>query len=107
MHSVDRSRQGANAMKRLKRTKLIGGALVLAGAMLIHTAPAMAQNPGYPGDYNYAPSGQLDSLVSRIALYPDPLLAQIFAAAAFPDQLAAAAQGSGGAVDPAVEALMQ
>jgi hypothetical protein len=45
--------------------------------------------------------------VSRIALYPDPLLAQIFAAAAFPDQLAAAAQGSGGPFDPSVEALMQ
>ena len=94
-------------MKRLNRTKLIGGALVLAGAMLIHTAPAMAQNSGYPGDYNYAPAGQLDSLVSRIALYPDPLLAQIFAAAAFPDQVAAAAQGSGGPFDPSVEALMQ
>jgi hypothetical protein len=45
--------------------------------------------------------------VSRIALYPDPLLGQIFAAAAFPDQLAAAAQGSGGPFDPSVEALMQ
>jgi hypothetical protein len=86
-------------MKNLIRAKLIGGALVLAGAMLINTAPAMAQ--GYP------PAGQLDSLVSRIALYPDPLLAQIFAAAAFPDQIAAAAQGSGGPFDPSVEALMQ
>ena len=55
----------------------------------------------------HAPAGQLDSLVSRIALYPDPLLAQIFAAAAFPDQIAAAAQGSGGPFDPSVEALMQ
>src|ERR1043165_1437115 len=94
-------------MKSLNRTKLVGGALLLAGAMLIHTAPAMAQDSGYPGGYNYAPSGQLDSLVSRIALYPDPLLAQIFAAAAFPDQIAAAAQGSGGGFDPSVEALMQ
>ena len=72
-----------------------------------NTAPAMAQDSGYPGDYNYAPSGHLDNLVSRIALYPDPLLAQIFAAAAFPDQIAAAAQGSGGPFDPSVEALMQ
>jgi hypothetical protein len=67
----------------------------------------MAQESGSPGDYNYAPSGNLDNLVSRIALYPDPLLAQIFAAAAFPDQIAAAAQGSGGPFDPSVEALMQ
>jgi hypothetical protein len=39
-------------------------------------------------DYGaYAPAGQLDNLVSRIALYPDPLLVQIFAAAAFPINL--------------------
>jgi hypothetical protein len=67
----------------------------------------MAQDYGYAGGYSYAPAGQLDSLVSRIALYPDPLLAQIFTAAAFPDQIAAAAQGSGGPFDPSVEALMQ
>ena len=93
--------------EELNRTKWIGGALVLAGAMLMNTAPAMAQDSGNAGGYNYAPAGQLDSLVSRIALYPDPLLAQIFAAAAFPDQIAAAAQGSGGPFDPSVEALMQ
>jgi hypothetical protein len=75
--------------------------------MLINTAPVMAQDYGYASGYNYAPAGQLDGLVSRIALYPDPLLAQIFAAAAFPDQVAAAAQGSGGPFDPSVEALMQ
>jgi hypothetical protein len=33
----------------------------------------------------------LDQLVSRIALYPDPLLAQVFAAATFPDQIPGAA----------------
>jgi hypothetical protein len=75
--------------------------------MLINSAPALAQDYGYASGYNYAPAGQLDSLVSRIALYPDPLLAQIFAAAAFPDQIAAAAQGAGGPFDPSVEALMQ
>ena len=94
-------------MKQLIGTKRICGVLVLAGAMLINTAPAMAQDYGYPGGYNYAPAGQLDSLVSRIALYPDPLLAQTFAAAAFLDQIAAAAQGSGGPFDPSVEALTQ
>jgi hypothetical protein len=73
----------------------------------MNTAPAVAQDYGYGGGYNYAPAGQLDSLVSRIALYPDPLLAQIFAAAAYPDQIAAAAQGSAGPFDPSVEALMQ
>jgi hypothetical protein len=33
-----------------------------------------------------------DSLVSRIALYPDPLLAQVLAAATFPDQIQDAAR---------------
>jgi len=94
-------------MKNSIGTKWICGALVLAGAMLTNTAPAIAQDYGYDNGYNYQPAGQLDSLVSRIALYPDPLLAQIFAAAAFPDQIAAAAQGSGGPFDPSVEALMQ
>src|ERR1041385_1853311 len=101
-----RSQQGADLMKRLRFANGCA-VMVLAGAMLMNTAPAMAQDYGYPGAATYAPAGQLDSLVSRIALYPDPLLAQIFAAAAFPDQIAAAAQGSGGPFDPSVEALMQ
>jgi hypothetical protein len=75
--------------------------------MVMNTAPALAQNYPDTSGYNYAPAGQFDSLVSRIALYPDPLLAQIFTAAAFPDQIAAAAQGSGGPFDPSVQALMQ
>ena len=70
-------------MKNLICTKWISGALVLAGAMLMNIAPAIAQDYGYASGYNYAPAGQLDSLVSPIALYPDPLLAQIFIAAAF------------------------
>jgi len=94
-------------MKKLKQTKLIGGAMILAGALLLNSAPVMAQDYGYASGYNNPPTGQLDTLVSRIALYPDPLLAQIFAAAAYPDQVAAAAQGSGGPFDPSVEALMQ
>ena len=94
-------------MKNVLRKKLIGGALLLAGALLTNAAPALAQNYGDTRAYDYPPAGQLDSLVSRIALYPDPLLAQIFAAAAFPDQIAAAAQGSSGPFDPSIEALMQ
>ncbi len=38
------------------------------------------------------PPQQLDQLVARIALYPDPLLAQILAAASFPDQIPDAAR---------------
>lgn len=37
------------------------------------------------------PPQQLDQLVQRIALYPDPLLAQLLPAASFPDQIPEAA----------------
>ena len=63
--------------------------------------PAMAQQyppqqyPNYPQQQQqaayYSPE-QLDQLVGRIALYPDPLLAQIFAASTFPEQIQDAAQ---------------
>ncbi|MCU1382034.1 MAG: hypothetical protein JWL71_731 [Acidobacteria bacterium] len=42
-----------------------------------------------PGQY---PPAELDRLVSRIALYPDPLLAQILAASTFPEQTADASR---------------
>jgi uncharacterized protein DUF3300 len=38
------------------------------------------------------PSNQLDQLVARIALYPDPLLAQVLSAATYFDQIPEAAQ---------------
>jgi Protein of unknown function (DUF3300) len=40
---------------------------------------------------NFSPD-QLDNLLSPIALYPDPLLAQLFVAATFPDQVEEAAR---------------
>jgi hypothetical protein len=46
--------------------------------------------PAYAQPVNYSPQ-QLDQIVSKIALYPDPLLAQIFAAATFPEQIQDAA----------------
>jgi Protein of unknown function (DUF3300) len=49
--------------------------------------PALAQQapPSFPPD-------QLDRLVSRIALYPDPLVAQILAGATYPEQIPDAAK---------------
>src|SRR5580693_10365545 len=38
------------------------------------------------------PPAQLDQLVQRVALYPDPLLAQVLSAATFPDQIGDAAK---------------
>jgi hypothetical protein len=48
--------------------------------------PLFAQNPK-----SYSPA-ELDKLVSRIALYPDPLLAQVLAAATYPDEIPDAAK---------------
>lgn len=60
----------------------------LALALLVgwSASPALAQAPP-----SYSPE-QLDRLVSRIALYPDPLLAQVLAAATFSDQIPDAAK---------------
>lgn len=46
-----------------------------------------------PGPPSYRPD-QLDTLVARVALYPDSLLAQVLAAATFPDQIQDAARWS-------------
>lgn len=48
--------------------------------------PAAAQDAPY-----YSPD-QLDHMVQRVALYPDPLLAQVLAAATFPDEIPDAAR---------------
>jgi hypothetical protein len=60
--------------------------LVFASLLLL-AVPMFAQEPP-PA---YSPE-QLDDLVARIALYPDPLLSQILAASTFPDQIPDAAR---------------
>jgi len=60
----------------------------LVVVMALVAAPMFPQDQGQPP--SFAPD-QLDQLVSRIALYPDPL-AQILAAATFPDQIPDAAR---------------
>ena len=64
-------------------------ALAFLVVMALVAAPMFAQDQAPPP--SFAPD-QLDQLVSRIALYPDPLLAQILAAATFPDQIPDAAR---------------
>src|ERR1700676_4631329 len=61
----------------------------LALVMALIAIPNFAQDQGQPP--SFAPD-QLDQLVSRVALYPDALLAQIFAAATYPDQIPDAAR---------------
>jgi hypothetical protein len=60
--------------------------LVLMLAVLV-AVPVFAQAP----PPSYAPP-QFDQLVARIALYPDPLVAQILAGATYPDQIPDAAR---------------
>lgn len=54
-------------------------------------APPQASMGQPPGPPLYNPA-QLAQMVTPIALYPDPLLAQIFAAATYPDQIPDAAR---------------
>lgn len=61
---------------------------LLVPALLLSAAPALAQYDAPPA---LAP-GALDNLVNRIALYPDPLLAQVLAASTYSDQIQDAAR---------------
>jgi hypothetical protein len=58
-------------------------------SLMVLTSPLRAQD-----DASYEPfsSDQLDNLLAPIALYPDPLLAQVLVAATFPDQVDVAAR---------------
>jgi len=58
--------------------------------VVLVAVPVFAQVPPPPPP-PLAPA-QLDNLVARIALYPDPLIAQILAAATYPDQIPDAAR---------------
>lgn len=68
---------------RIKRAALF--LLVLAGISLVHASLFAQAPPSFPPD-------QLDQLVARVALYPDPLLAQILTASTYPDQIPDAAK---------------
>src|SRR5580704_5550374 len=84
-------------MQRMR--KVPAGLVILAG---FAAAPAFAQGPPPPPPPQFPPQ-QLDQLVARIALYPDPLLAQVLAAATYPHDLPAADQWPW---DPSVQALL-
>jgi len=72
--------------RRAAAGAIVAGALSVFGVMAVLPAPAVAQPSYGPGD--------LDRLVSRVALYPDPLLTQVLAAATFSDQIPEAARWS-------------
>lgn len=60
------------------------GVAVLAGIGPAFVAPAMAQ---YSQSRAYFSQEQIDQLVAPVALYPDPLLAQILSAASYPEEI--------------------
>src|SRR5258708_14917434 len=61
-------------------------AVLMTTAILPVVPGAFAQGPmSYPPD-------ELERMVSRIALYPDPLLAQVLAAATYPGEVPEAAR---------------
>jgi len=66
-----------------RKTSALATVMIVIG---IAAGPVLAQAPP-----SFDP-GQLDQLVARIALYPDPLLAQILAAATYSNDIPAAAQ---------------
>lgn len=92
-------------MKRLNKTTATRGALAFVLAAMFATAPAsmtspfaaLAQAPPPPPPAPQdqppppLPPGDLDRLVSRIALYPDSLVAQVLAAATYPADIPPAA----------------
>ncbi len=88
--------------------------LITQAWLVISAAPALIAAQGAPG--NQSTQDQLDALVAPIALYPDPLVAQILPASTHPIDVgeAAAAVANGGRPtaaqaaqwDPSVQALV-
>lgn len=58
----------------------------------IYASPPPAQPAQYESSYQPYTAEQLDNLLAPIALYPDPLLAQVLVAATFVDQIDEAAR---------------
>src|SRR3974390_910315 len=60
---------------------------LLEAAASVRSGPTASAAPQESWSYEpYSPE-QLDNLLAPIALYPDPLLAQVFVAATFPDEV--------------------
>src|SRR5687767_8188473 len=84
---------------RTRRCLRIAAALICTAALLPGNAFALGwaeqdvtQAQAAPADATPIPAPQLDSLVAPIALYPDPLLAQVLAASTYPLELIQLAQ---------------
>jgi hypothetical protein len=79
-----------NALKKGLASLLSSFLIVTTPNGVLAQAAPSNSNPPYSGQGAPLASGEIDSLVSPIALYPDALVAQILGAATFPDQVAIA-----------------
>lgn len=66
--------------------------LSAVGLLLLPACATIAQDPRPAQVQVVFSAEELDNLVAPIALYPDPLLAQILIAATYPDQVGIAAR---------------
>jgi uncharacterized membrane protein YgcG len=80
----------ANAARK-SLSVLLSIVLVPASSQTLYGFQAPAADTGNPTDAAPMSVSDLQALVAPIALYPDPLVAQVLSAATFPDQVAIAA----------------
>ena len=88
--SNDNEKVRRRHMRRLTFNKQQAGSILCALLLLTPTASLMAQDPAPAA--TLLPADQLDDLVAPIALYPDSLLGQVFAASTYPLELVEAQQ---------------
>jgi hypothetical protein len=74
----------------VRKKRLLTGILAMTSVLGALPMSVFAQAPLPPPPA--FPPAVLDQIVSRVALYPDPLLSQVMAAATFPDQIPDAAR---------------
>ena len=65
--------------------------VTVSAAFLMLAGPSLLECRTTPVDPLFS-SDQLDNLLAPVALYPDPLLAQLLVAATYPDQIVKASQ---------------
>jgi hypothetical protein len=72
------------------RKMLASGIAVTAVALLFHSSTARAQAVPYARDVGFT-AEELENLLAPVALYPDPILAQVLVAASYPEEVELAA----------------
>jgi uncharacterized protein DUF3300 len=79
---MNEKRQGVTSRSLV--VTLCAVALVPGDTLAYMTSPSLSWQSSQQGQASKIPPDQLDSLVPPIALYPDPLLAQVVAAPTYP-----------------------